>query len=129
MLNLHNLPKLNYLEIRSLTLQFDGPAGGSPDVDLLGSDEALVELVRTGLFGSNGYLVQLQNFSSKYSRCFKARVIFPVKVNGLRTIVCCQSIPDMIHILILVRMRALILTTSVSFAKSIAATHQPSGGQ
>lgn len=91
--NLRILPKLKYLEIYSLRLQFDGPAGDSSDVDLLVSDvdEVLVELVRTGLFGSNGYLDQLERFCFKSSRCFKARVMFPVKANGLHTVVCCQS--------------------------------------
>jgi hypothetical protein len=73
-------------------LQFDGPAGDLSDMDLLvgDADEALVELARTGLFCSNGYLDQLDIFCFKSSRCFKARVIFPIKVNGLHTVVCCR---------------------------------------
>jgi hypothetical protein len=86
--NLHNLPKLEYLEIRSLRLQFDGPAEDFADAGLLVSDadEVLVES-GTGLFG---YRNQLEEFFFKSSRFFKARIIFPAKVNGLHTVVCCE---------------------------------------
>lgn len=86
--NLHNLPKLKYLEIRSLRLQFDGPAGDFPDAGLLVSDadEVLVES-GTGLFG---YRNQLEEFFFRSSRFFKARIIFPAKVNGLHAVVCCE---------------------------------------
>lgn len=89
LLNLHHLPKLKYLEIRSSKFRFDEPVGDSLDWGLLikgGAREVVVELGA----GLNGYLDQLERFFFKSSRRFKARVIFPVKVNGLDK-VCCES--------------------------------------
>jgi hypothetical protein len=90
-LNLHNLPKLEYLEIRSLMLQFDGAAEEEdfPDWGSLISvpGERMVESRATPF----EFLYQLKDFSFKSSRYFKARVIFPVKVNRLHTVVCCES--------------------------------------
>jgi len=89
-LNLHNLPKLEYLEIRSLMLQSDGAAEEDfPDWDSLISvpGQRIVE----SRANPYEYLYQLEDFFFKSSRYFKARVIFPVKVNRLHTVVCCES--------------------------------------
>ena len=87
--NLHHLPKLKYLEIRDLNLPLDECTEDSFDI---GSRPRHVkELVVELRVGLDGYLNQLKIFFSKSSQHFKARVIFPVKVNGLHTAVCRES--------------------------------------
>lgn len=114
LLNLHSLPRLEHLEIRSSRLQFDGPVGDSLDFDVLisggGGKKVLVES-GTGLVGSNGFLEQLERFFFNSSQRFKVRVMFPAKVNGLHR-VCCESFL-MINILILVSMRTLMSTHTI----------------
>jgi hypothetical protein len=88
-LNLHKLTELKYLEIRLSKLSFDEPIKNFFDIVLRpnGVKGVMVESAADPF----GYLDRLKTFFFNSSLRFKARVIFPVKVNGLYTTVCCES--------------------------------------